>query len=134
MNFLFKISCAQRCQSWQRHSKQFGRKTKKGCFFLDFFLTKCFLKKKVRFNAPRIPVVFNVDAEAETDANAIKKKLLDQLVKPVLWDRSMSNAIRNYNLAHVVEVGPGNVLTGIMRRILKASNAPVKPRPSSTSV
>ncbi len=97
-------------------------------------MTKCFLKKKVRFNAPRIPVVFNVDAEAETDANAIKKKLLDQLVKPVLWDRSMSNAIRNYNLAHVVEVGPGNVLTGIMRRILKASNAPVKPRPSSTSV
>jgi hypothetical protein len=46
----------------------------------------------------------------------------------------MMNAIRNYSLAHAIEVGPGNVLTGIMRRILKNSDAPVKPRPSTLSV
>jgi hypothetical protein len=110
----------------------------------------------VKFSAPRIPVVFNVDAEEESDPEKIKSKLQEQLVKPVLWDRSMTNAVRNYNLAHVVEVGPGwnrekkknifcclilhffcelgNILTGIMRRILKASDAPSKPRPSAISV
>jgi [acyl-carrier-protein] S-malonyltransferase len=107
---------------------------------------------KVEFLPPKIPVMFNVDAEIErlpfsftrcgfelilflySDVVKIKSKLLDQLVKPVLWERSMNNCLRNYDLAQVIEVGPGNVLTGILRRILKSSDAAVKPRPSTLSV
>ncbi len=90
--------------------------------------------KKVKFNAPKIPVIFNVDGDVESDPEKIKERLAEQLIKPVLWERSMTHAVRSYNLAHAIEVGPGNVLTGIMRRILKNIDAPVKPRPSTLSV
>lgn len=60
-------------------------------------------------------MISNVDADVESEAAKIKNKLLDQLVKPVLWDRSMTNALRNYNLGHVVEVGPGKKGTNFER-------------------
>ncbi len=41
----------------------------------------------VVFRAPRIPVVMNVDGLPESDPESIKRKLLDQLVMPVLWER-----------------------------------------------
>ena len=90
--------------------------------------------ESVKISAPTIPVVFNVDAQTESDPQMIREKLLQQLVKPVLWERCMITCLRNYELAHAIEVGPGNVLTGIMRRILKTSDARIKPRPSSLSV
>jgi len=87
----------------------------------------------IKFNEPKIPVIFNVDAETETDGIKIKDKLLEQLVKPVLWERSMNNCLHTYRLAHIIEVGPGNVLTGLMRRILKSSDVDPKPRPSTAN-
>lgn len=76
----------------------------------------------------------NVDGQVETDTEKIKSKLLEQLVQPVLWERSMLFALKNYNLAHVVEVGPGNVLTGLLRRILKISDVKPQPRPKALNV
>ena len=90
--------------------------------------------QKVKFNPPRVPVLFNVDAEAESDPEKIRNKLLEQLVKPVLWERTMNAALRTHHLVHVIEVGPGNVLTGILRRILKTADPTIKARPSAFSV
>lgn len=89
----------------------------------------------IKFHVPRMPVVFNVDGAPEADPEKIKQRLLDQLVKPVLWEKSIVFAIKNYNLAFVTEVGPGNVLTGLMRRILKELNdVPKKPTPKATNI
>jgi [acyl-carrier-protein] S-malonyltransferase len=88
----------------------------------------------VTFHEPRIPVVFNVDGEEETNAAKIKEKLLNQLVQPVLWEKSMNRCLKNYGLAHVIEVGPGNVLTGLMRRILRDIDLNPKPKPSTLSI
>lgn len=71
---------------------------------------------KVEFKAPTIPLIMNVDGQVEKDPARIKAKLLEQLVQPVQWERSMLLALKEFQLAHVVEVGPGNVLTGLMRR------------------
>lgn len=87
----------------------------------------------VTFKPPQIPVVFNVDGQEETDPNKIKQKLLDQLVKPVLWEKSILYCLEKFELAHVVEVGPGNVLTGLMRRILKEFKGDKKPNPKATN-
>ena len=82
----------------------------------------------VQFNVPDLPVVLNVDAKEENDPAQIKEKLLQQLVKPVLWEASINYALDHYGpLAYSYEVGPGNVLTGLMRRILKEYKGGKKP-------
>lgn len=48
----------------------------------------------ITFNVPRIPVVLNVDALPEADPSKIKERLLDQLVKPVLWEKSIVYALK----------------------------------------
>ncbi len=87
----------------------------------------------IEFRAPTIPVVFNVDGTEETDPQKMKEKLLEQLIKPVLWEKSIVYALDKFELAHTVEVGPNNVLTGIMRRILKEYKGANKPNPKATN-
>ena len=89
----------------------------------------------IEFHSPQIPVVFNVDAQEETDGAKIKEKLLSQLVSPVLWEKSILYAINKFDISHAVEVGPGNVLTGIMRRVLKEyKGGKKKPTPKAVNV
>ena len=67
---------------------------------------------------PTVPVVANVDAEPKRDARAAVEALVSQVSAPVQWENVMqrlaSEGIRKY-----VEVGPGIVLTGLGRKILK---------------
>lgn len=88
----------------------------------------------IDFQKPRFPVILNVDAQEEVDPKRIKAKLLEQLVKPVLWEKSILAALQKFELAHAVEVGPGNALTGIMRRILKDYKGDKKPTPKAMGV
>ncbi|MEC7768715.1 MAG: ACP S-malonyltransferase [Acidobacteriota bacterium] len=71
---------------------------------------------------PRVPVVANVDAEPKHDASAAIDALIRQTVSPVLWEkvvrRLASDGARTY-----VEVGPGSVLTGLMKKIDRALRA-----------
>ncbi|MBX9810086.1 MAG: ACP S-malonyltransferase [Burkholderiales bacterium] len=72
--------------------------------------------KKVAFNAPRIPVVNNVDVATVSDPGAIKDALARQACNPVRWVeviRHMAGA----GVTHVAECGPGKVLAGLTRRI-----------------
>lgn len=67
-------------------------------------------------NDTRIPVVANVNAQEETKAEDIRKNLVDQAAHPVHWEESVRNMIAN-GVDYAVEVGPGTVLSGFMRKI-----------------
>ena len=71
-------------------------------------------------STPRVPVVANVDAEAKTDGPSGIEALVRQVSSPVRWEdvvrRLASSGIRAY-----VEVGPGTVLSGLVRKIDRAA-------------
>jgi len=69
------------------------------------------------FHAPRCPIYQNVTAQATTDPEEIKANLLKQLTSPVRWTQSVLN-MRAAGATHFVELGPGEVLQGLVRRIL----------------
>jgi [acyl-carrier-protein] S-malonyltransferase len=71
-------------------------------------------------STPRVPVIANVDAEAKTDGPSGIEALVRQVSSPVRWEdvvrRLASSGIRAY-----VEVGPGTVLSGLVRKIDRAA-------------
>lgn len=90
---------------------------------------------KVNWQKPRIPVISNVTAQPHSDDVAeIKQRLVDQLTHPVRWTQSMQWAVANVP-GRYVELAPGKVLAGLMRRIdrgAKVDNFAVPP-PSESS-
>ncbi|MDH7515366.1 MAG: ACP S-malonyltransferase [Bacteroidota bacterium] len=62
------------------------------------------------------PVYTNVTAEPVQDAATIRTMLFRQITSPVLWEQSMRNMIRE-GMERFIEVGPGNVLQGLLKRI-----------------
>jgi [acyl-carrier-protein] S-malonyltransferase len=69
-----------------------------------------------RFTAPACPVYQNVSTTAVTDSSEIKKNLMLQLTAPVKWTQSIQQMIKDGGTSFI-EVGPGNVLQGLMRKI-----------------
>ena len=77
------------------------------------------LEKDLRstsFSTLRIPLVTNVDADTETSADEALVALIRQVTMPVRWEESMRELI-DEGVNTFVEVGPGRVLTGLMRQI-----------------
>jgi len=70
----------------------------------------------VRFNDAVIPVIQNVHASAETDADKLKANLLKQLYSPVLWTDSVRKLVSE-GVEMAVECGTGKVLAGLIKRI-----------------
>jgi len=66
--------------------------------------------------APRIPVVNNIDARVETDPASIRDALFRQAFGPVRWVEVVQ-ALRARGLTHILECGPGKVLSGLVKRI-----------------
>lgn len=71
---------------------------------------------EVKFAAPMIPVINNVDVAAETDPVAIRDALYRQAFGPVRWVETV-HAIRARGVTHLIECGPGKVLAGMVKRI-----------------
>jgi len=65
---------------------------------------------------PRVPVVHNVGARTASDPDRIRELLVQQIYSPVEWTRCIG-AMRRIGVRHVVECGPGKVLSGLNRRI-----------------
>jgi [acyl-carrier-protein] S-malonyltransferase len=70
----------------------------------------------VAFNAPRIPVVNNVDVTIVNEAQQIKDALARQACNPVRWVEVIRQMARS-GITHVAECGPGKVLAGLTKRI-----------------
>tara|TARA_S200000501_G_scaffold196712_1_gene185155 strand:- start:800 stop:1720 length:921 start_codon:yes stop_codon:yes gene_type:complete len=70
----------------------------------------------IKFSVPNNNIVSNVTAEPSKDPNMIKKLLIEQIEKPVRWRESIINMIKAGNQTFV-EVGPGKVLSGLVKRI-----------------
>jgi [acyl-carrier-protein] S-malonyltransferase len=70
------------------------------------------------FRKPSIPVIGNVTALPLDTAEAVKTELRNQLTSPVQWQRTIEYMVQQ-GVSTFIEIGPGKVLTGLIRRINK---------------
>src|ERR1700683_2410193 len=72
--------------------------------------------RKTNFADLRVPVVTNVDAEATSSGTEARDALIRQITSPVRWEDSIRELIEQ-GVTAFVEVGPGRVLSGLLRQI-----------------
>jgi [acyl-carrier-protein] S-malonyltransferase len=70
---------------------------------------------QMNFSIPQIPVLNNVDVTQLTDPETIKELLVRQAASPVRWVEIMQ-AMQTMGVTHVIECGPGKVLSGLAKR------------------
>jgi [acyl-carrier-protein] S-malonyltransferase len=66
---------------------------------------------------PKFPVYANVDGAAVTTAASARERLVRQLTSPVRWTEEVTSLAGDFPQALFVEMGPGAVLTGLVRKI-----------------
>jgi [acyl-carrier-protein] S-malonyltransferase len=74
--------------------------------------------EKIKFYDAKIPIVANINAQIMTDKDIIKGALVKQAASPVLWEDGMKTLLAN-EVHTFIEVGPGKVLSGFMKKIDK---------------
>jgi [acyl-carrier-protein] S-malonyltransferase len=74
------------------------------------------------FNNPICPVYQNVTANAVSDPASIQKNLVAQLTAPVKWTQSVQQMVTD-GATQFIEVGPGKVLQGLVKKISTTSEA-----------
>lgn len=77
--------------------------------------------ENTNFISPICPVFQNVVAEAVTDSLAIKKNLVAQLTASVRWTQTIEKMVA-YGIKNFIEVGPGKVLQGLIKKINQETN------------
>ena len=77
---------------------------------------------EIDFNRPSLPVIFNVTAGAEEDPGTIRSIMARQIASRVRWLESINLMLAN-GVEVFVEVGPKNVLTGLMCKIVPRGEA-----------
>jgi [acyl-carrier-protein] S-malonyltransferase len=70
---------------------------------------------QISFQPAQIPVISNVDPTPTTDPGVLQTRLMQQMTGPVRW-REICLQFAELGIEQVVEVGPGNVLTGLVKR------------------
>jgi [acyl-carrier-protein] S-malonyltransferase len=73
---------------------------------------------RITVRSPRFPVVANVDARPNSDAARVKELLVRQVDGPVRWEASV-RAMAEEGVTQALEIGPGKVLAGLVKRIAK---------------
>ena len=71
--------------------------------------------------SPKVPVVCNVDAQAVSDPEAIRRTLADQVTGSVRWTESVEYLLDQLHCDQLIELGPGGVLAGLVGRIRKGT-------------
>ncbi|MBD3164978.1 ACP S-malonyltransferase [bacterium] len=74
--------------------------------------------ESLNFRTANVPVYLNVTGKASTDPYEIKQRLVEQLTHPVRWEDTIKN-MATAGVDTYVEVGPGKVLQGLAKRIVK---------------
>ena len=72
--------------------------------------------QETHFSQPICPVYQNVNAQAVSDPDTIKKNLVSQLTSPVRWTQTMKQMIAD-GMTELIEVGPGKVLQGLVKKV-----------------
>lgn len=83
-----------------------------------------YMKDKIyntKFNNPLLDIVSNVTAKPERDANIIKKLLVEQIFSTVKWRDSIITMSQD-GITNYIEIGPGKVLIGMVKRTIKNVN------------
>jgi len=76
----------------------------------------------IAISSPKITLIHNVDVASHNTAESIRTALKEQLHKPVRWVDSIK-LIHDQGAGHFVECGPGKVLIGLNKRIVKAEHS-----------
>jgi [acyl-carrier-protein] S-malonyltransferase len=71
--------------------------------------------KSVLFRDAQVPVIANVEPTPAADAATLQERLMQQMTGPVRW-REICLALQTMGIEEVIEVGPGKVLTGLVKR------------------
>ena len=74
--------------------------------------------KLINFIKPKIEIISNVTAKPETNQEKIKKLLVEQIYSKVRWRESIQYMANN-GVNEFIEIGPGKVLSGMLKRIVK---------------
>lgn len=77
--------------------------------------------RETEFRDPAVPVVTNVEAAPAATGDAAREALIRQIDSPVRWVESVLWMEESAGVEVFIEVGPGNVLSGMTRRIVKAA-------------
>jgi [acyl-carrier-protein] S-malonyltransferase len=75
----------------------------------------------VTIQKPRVPVWSNVDAQPHTEPEEIRALLIKQVLQPVLWEQSLRNLLEA-GFDRFYEIGPGRVLAGLLKRVLRKAD------------
>ena len=113
-------------------SENLRKKKKKGIILPVSAPFHCSLMKKASiamkdkiqntdFIKPKPSIISNVTAKAEDDINNIKLLLVDQITSKVRWRESVNYMI-NEKVTNFIEIGPGKVLSGLVKKINKTVN------------
>ena len=78
--------------------------------------------ENVNFTKPNYEIITNVSASPTNDPADIKKLLVEQIYSKVRWRESILY-MSNQNITEYLEIGPGKVLTGLVKRILPSTNS-----------
>ena len=78
--------------------------------------------ENVNFTKPNYEIITNVSASPTNDPAEIKKLLVEQIYSKVRWRESILY-MANQNITEYLEIGPGKVLTGLVKRILPSANS-----------
>jgi [acyl-carrier-protein] S-malonyltransferase len=78
--------------------------------------------EQMEFDTPEVPVISNIDAQSKTEAEASRRALISQVTGAVQWLGCIRKLIE-LGANTFVEVGPGRVLTGLMRQIDRSQSA-----------
>jgi [acyl-carrier-protein] S-malonyltransferase len=70
----------------------------------------------VEIHPPRIPIWSDVDARPHTDPAEIRSLLVQQVLRPVLWEQAMRGLLEQ-GFDRYYEIGPGRVLAGLLKRV-----------------
>ena len=75
----------------------------------------------INFQKPKHSILSNVTAKIEKNPESIKKLLIDQIFSTVKWRETIIN-ISKEGVSNFIEIGPGKVLTGMVKRTVKNTN------------
>ena len=78
--------------------------------------------ENVNFTKPNYEIIANVTSSPTNDPVEIKKLLVEQIYSKVRWRESILY-MANQNITEYLEIGPGKVLTGLVKRILPSTNS-----------